>query len=248
MPTDKTIRLKRTRISITDDSIKNTCLQFGEPLYVGNNEGSSTSDTSNNYLIIGDPTSGTSGGSGNVDVDNVPIKDKKVIKTVRRVVNKNISGFNKTFNVADNPIFVRSESDNIDNNTPMGIIAGETTTISTLMNEDATPVYPITYIGAIIDDGLINFQSLLVNKVSIDSNSANAYYPPTLGYDNGGVFVKTGVESVLISDTSNLPPYAQSLAGIINGKVSKDPSSDSSKDLTLGVDSSGLVYVEVSDI
>ena len=116
------------------------------------------------------------------------------------------------------------------------------------MDENATPIYPITYVGAILDDGLINFQSILANKIDIASNSASAYYPPTLGYDSGGIFVRTGVESVLISDTSNLPPYAQSLAGIINGKVSKDPNSDSTKNLTLGVDSNGLVYVDVTTV
>ena len=105
-----------------------------------------------------------------------------------------------------------------------------------LTDDTANKIYPITKMSAVTDDGTYTLSEYLVRKVNIDNVSLEPY--PSLGYDSDGVFVDRFEPEQASAD------LGESLANIVNKKVSIDDSSAVTQDLSLGRDLYGI-YVRV---
>lgn len=106
-----------------------------------------------------------------------------------------------------------------------------------LTDNTAHKIYPITTMSAILSDGTYELSEYLLNKLNIDVSTLVPY--PSLGVDNVGVYVDD-FEPVVPQEVS----INQTLADIVNSKVSIDENSAVTRDLALGVDLIGA-YVRM---
>lgn len=98
-----------------------------------------------------------------------------------------------------------------------------------LTDNVANTIYPITTMSAIMADGSYELSEYLLHKLNIDKVSSVAY--PSLGIDAQGVYVDD-FEPVIPQEVS----INQTLAKIVNSKVSIDEASAVVQYLALGTD------------
>ena len=139
--------------------------------------------------------------------------ESKVIKAVNRLASNNDVSEND-IEVADNPVFKYHNVDGTD----------------TLLDEDANVLNPRTTLLAVTDDGATDLATIVADKVDIDSSTSASYPFPSLGKDDGGVYV----------DERQIPdPATSPMAEFIAQKVSIDDDSSTTKPVSMGRDMVG---------